>query len=244
MARRSGFDLDLDRFDALARRTPVLANLRPLRAEVAADRAIRLAQYAVLGVGGQHITNDIAYGLHLPTELAESVKLTHGHADPKAVSALEAFPIQPFGEELPSKVQRTDLAHIVHMRVAEMFELIRSFGKRVRYHSCGGVRDILPDLIDIGLEVLTPFQPLARGMEPLALKRDFGRHITFHGGIDMQELLPHGTVQQVRDETRRLLDALNDGGGWIACSSHNLQPDTPPGNIVAMYEVLLGRSLT
>jgi len=129
-------------------------------------------------------------------------------------------------------------------RIAEMFELIRSFGKRVRYHSCGGVRDILPDLIDIGLEVLTPFQPLARGMEPLALKRDFGRHITFHGGIDMQELLPHGTVQQVRDETRRLLDALNDGGGWIACSSHNLQPDTPPGNIVAMYEVLLGRSLT
>lgn len=129
-------------------------------------------------------------------------------------------------------------------RIAEMFALIRSFGKRVRYHSCGGVRDILPDLIDIGLEVLTPFQPLARGMEPLALKRDFGRHLTFHGGIDMQELLPHGTVQQVRDETRRLLDVLNDGGGWIACSSHNLQPDTPPQNIVAMYEVLLGRSLT
>lgn len=88
---------------------------------------------AVLGVGGQHITNDIAYGLHLPTELAESVKLTHGHADPKAVSPLEAFPIQPFGEELPSKVQRTDLAHIVHMRVAEMFEMILKEAKRSGY---------------------------------------------------------------------------------------------------------------
>ncbi|MCZ7540008.1 MAG: cell division protein FtsA [Anaerolineae bacterium] len=88
---------------------------------------------AVLGVGGQHITNDIAYGLHLPTELAESVKLTHGHADPKAVSSLEAFPIQPFGEELPSKVQRTDLAHIVHMRVAEVFEMILKEAKRSGY---------------------------------------------------------------------------------------------------------------
>jgi len=128
-------------------------------------------------------------------------------------------------------------------RVAEMFDLIRSFGKRVRYHSCGGVRDIIPDLIDIGLEVLNPFQPLAAGMEPVALKRDFGKHLTFHGGIDMQELLPHATVQQVRDETKRLLDILNQDGGWIACSSHNLQPDTPPENIVAMYEVLLGRTL-
>lgn len=129
-------------------------------------------------------------------------------------------------------------------RVAEMFDLIRSHGMRVRYHSCGGVRDIIPDLIDIGLEILNPFQPLARGMEPLALKRDFGKHLTFHGGIDMQELLPHGTVQQVREETKRLLDALNVDGGWIACSSHNLQPDTPPQNIVAMYEVLLDKRLT
>ena len=128
-------------------------------------------------------------------------------------------------------------------RVAEMFALIRSFGKRVRYHSCGGVRDIIPDLIDIGLETLNPFQPLAAGMEPVALKRDFGKDLTFHGGIDMQELLPNATVQQVRDETQRLLDILNEDGGWIACSSHNLQPDTPPENIVAMYEVLLGREL-
>lgn len=128
-------------------------------------------------------------------------------------------------------------------RVAEMFDLIRSFGKRVRYHSCGGVRDIIPDLIDIGLETLNPFQPLATGMEPVALKRDFGKDLTFHGGIDMQELLPNASVQQVRDETQRLLDILNEDGGWIACSSHNLQPDTPPENIVAMYEVLLGREL-
>jgi uroporphyrinogen decarboxylase len=128
-------------------------------------------------------------------------------------------------------------------RIGEVFALIRAHGKRVRYHSCGGVRDILPDLIDLGLDILNPVQPLAEGMDPIGLKRDFGRHITLHGGIDMQELLPHATETRVREETRRLLGALNDGGGWIACASHNLQPDTPPANIVAMYEELLGREV-
>ncbi len=88
---------------------------------------------AVIAVGGQHITNDIAAGLHLPAELAEAVKLKYGHADPKAVSQLEAFPIQPFGEDLPSKVQRADLAYIVHARAAEMFELILKEAKRSGY---------------------------------------------------------------------------------------------------------------
>jgi cell division protein FtsA len=88
---------------------------------------------AVIAVGGQHITNDIAAGLHLPAELAEAVKLKYGHSDPKAVSQLEAFPIQPFGEDLPSKVQRADLAFIVHARVAEMFELIVKEAKRSGY---------------------------------------------------------------------------------------------------------------
>ncbi|MBP8974568.1 MAG: cell division protein FtsA [Anaerolineae bacterium] len=116
---------------------------------------------AVLGVGGQHITNDIAYGLHLPTELAESVKLTHGHADPKAVSPLEAFPIQPFGEELPSKVQRTDLAHIVYMRVAEMFELILKEAKRSGYDGLlkagivlTGGSSLLPGIKTVAADVL------------------------------------------------------------------------------------------
>lgn len=88
---------------------------------------------AVIAVGGQHITNDTAAGLHLSSDLAEAVKLKYGHADPKAVSALEAFPIQPFGEELPSKVQRADLAHIINARVAEIFELILKEAKRSGY---------------------------------------------------------------------------------------------------------------
>ena len=128
-------------------------------------------------------------------------------------------------------------------RIGRVFDLIRGYGKVVRYHSCGGVRGILPDLIDLGLQVLNPVQPLATGMEPVALKRDFGRHITLHGGIDMQHLLPRESASRVRDEVRRLADKLGRDGGWIACSSHSLQPDTPPANVVTMYEVLLGRAL-
>lgn len=116
---------------------------------------------AVIAVGGQHVTNDIAHGLHLPFELAEAVKLKYGHADPKAVSPLEAFPIQPFGEELPSKVQRTDLAHIVHARVAEVFELILKEAKRSGYDGLlkagivlTGGSSLLPGIKTVAGEVL------------------------------------------------------------------------------------------
>jgi len=128
-------------------------------------------------------------------------------------------------------------------RMAEFVDLIRSFGKKVRYHSCGGVREIMPDLIDMGVDLLCPVQPLARGMELEGLKRDFGRHITFDGGIDIQDFLPRATPEEVREGTRRIMGFMTEGGGWIAGPSHNLQPDTPPENIVAMYETLLGRAL-
>ncbi|MBN1201659.1 MAG: cell division protein FtsA [Anaerolineae bacterium] len=98
---------------------------------------------AVIAVGGQHITSDIAHGLHLPFELAEAVKLQYGHADPKAVNPLDAFPIQPFGEELPSKVKRADLAFIIHERVAEIFELILKEAKRSGYDGLLGAGIVL-----------------------------------------------------------------------------------------------------
>ncbi|NLE52414.1 MAG: cell division protein FtsA [Chloroflexi bacterium] len=116
---------------------------------------------AVISVGGQHVTNDIAHGLHLPFELAEAVKLEYGHADPKAVSALEAFPIQPFGEELPSKVQRSDLALIVNARVAEIFELVLKEIKRSGYDGLmkagivlTGGSSLLPGMKTIAADVL------------------------------------------------------------------------------------------
>ena len=116
---------------------------------------------AVIAVGGQHVTNDTAHGLHLPFELAEAVKLQYGHADPKAVSPLEAFPIQPFGEELPSKVQRSDLAHIINARVSEVFELILKEAKRSGYDGLlkagivlTGGTSLLPGIKTVASEIL------------------------------------------------------------------------------------------
>ncbi|HVO70739.1 MAG TPA: cell division protein FtsA [Aggregatilineaceae bacterium] len=116
---------------------------------------------AVIAVGGQHVTNDIAHGLHLPQELAEAVKLKYGHADSKAISPLEAFPIQPFGEELPSKVQRSDLVHIINARVAEIFELIFKEAKRSGYDGLlkagivlTGGSSLLPGIKTVAADIL------------------------------------------------------------------------------------------
>lgn len=116
---------------------------------------------AVIAVGGQHVTNDVAHGLRLPLELAEAVKLQYGHAEPKAVSTLEAFPIQPFGEDLPSKVQRADLALIINARIAEIFELILKEIKRSGYDGLmkagivlTGGSSLLPGIKTVAADVL------------------------------------------------------------------------------------------
>ncbi len=106
---------------------------------------------------------------------------------------------------------------------------------KIFMHTCGGVRPFIEDLIEIGLDVLNPIQPHAAGMESAALKRDFGARLSFHGGIDEQHTLPRGTPEEVKAQAQRVLETLSPGGGYILAPAHNLQPDTPPENIVAMY---------
>jgi uroporphyrinogen decarboxylase len=104
-------------------------------------------------------------------------------------------------------------------------------------HSCGNVRPLIPDFIELGVQILNPVHIKATGMEPVALKRDFGDALTFWGGgVDTQDTLPHGTPQQVRDEVRRNIEALAPGGGYVFNTVHNIQADVPVENILAMYE--------
>jgi len=118
----------------------------------------------------------------------------------------------------------------------EMIELIHSFGAFVLFHSCGAIRPFIPDLISLGIDVLDPIQPTGPDMTPESLKADFGDQLSFHGGIDMQQLLPNGTPEQVRREVRRYCDILGRGGGYILAPAHLFQPDVPPENILACYE--------
>jgi uroporphyrinogen decarboxylase len=118
----------------------------------------------------------------------------------------------------------------------EMAECIHSLGGKVVYHSCGAIRPFIPDLIGLGIDVLDPIQPVNPAMAPEPLKADFGDRLTFHGGIDMQHLLPHGSPDEVRAEVRRYCETLGRDGGYILGPAHLFQPDVPPENVLAVYD--------
>jgi uroporphyrinogen decarboxylase len=128
-------------------------------------------------------------------------------------------------------------------RMAAFIRMCKGYGVAVRYHSCGGVRAILPDLIEIGVDILNPVQTLAAGMDPEGLKRDFGDRLTFNGGIDTQALLPYASADEVRRATQRLIEVVGRNGGLILAPSHVFQDDVPIENVVAVYETALGRRL-
>jgi len=118
----------------------------------------------------------------------------------------------------------------------ELVQQAHKHGIYLYLHSCGAVRDLIPRLIAVGVDVLDPLQVGARGMEPAALKREFGARLTFCGGVDLQRLLSRGKPDDVRAGVRDLIRVMAPGGGFILGPTHNLQTDVPIGNIIAMYE--------
>lgn len=107
---------------------------------------------------------------------------------------------------------------------------------KVMLHCCGGVRELLPDLIDAGLDVINPVQITARGMETAQLKKDFGREIVFWGGgCDTQQILPNGTPEEVYAHVKQQLEILSPGGGFVFQQVHNILPEVPVENIIAMF---------
>jgi uroporphyrinogen decarboxylase len=117
-----------------------------------------------------------------------------------------------------------------------MADLARQNGSHVYTHTDGAVREVLPDLIGMGTQILNPVQWVCKGMDRAGLKRDFGDKLIFHGAMDNQHTLPFGTPADVRQEVLDNLATLGRGGGYIIAPCHNIQSITPPENIVAMYE--------
>ena len=122
---------------------------------------------------------------------------------------------------------------------ARIVEAAKAYGIKVMYHSDGALRPLIPELIDLGIDVLNPIQADAKGMEPEGLKADFGDRLCFHGGIDIIRTLPRGTTDDVAHEVRERVRVLGRGGGYILASSHHIQPDTPLQNVLAMYDLSL-----
>jgi uroporphyrinogen decarboxylase len=122
-------------------------------------------------------------------------------------------------------------------------EVRKHYDVEIFFHSCGAISELVPELIEVGVTILDPIQATARGMEFEGLKSRFGGAITFHGGISIQDVLPHGTEEEVRAAVRHAIAVLGKGGGYILAPTHALQTDTPVENIVAMYEEAQGRTI-
>lgn len=120
-------------------------------------------------------------------------------------------------------------------RVARMYDKVKENGKYVMQHSCGDISEIFPDLIEIGLDCYQTFQPEIYDIE--SIKRGFGDKLSFWGGISTQQLLPFASPQKVKEETRRIMDILSKGGGYIAAPTHSMPGDIPVENMLAMIEV-------
>lgn len=116
----------------------------------------------------------------------------------------------------------------------------RKTDAKLFFHGCGATRDLIPDLIDIGFEILNPVQVSARGMDTKELKTQFGKDIVFWGGgVDTQSVLPFGTPQEVVQEVKRRIDDLAPGGGFVFAAVHNIQAQVPPENIIAAFDTAL-----
>jgi uroporphyrinogen decarboxylase len=130
---------------------------------------------------------------------------------------------------------------LIKPRVKILFEtFIKSAPHAKRFfHSDGNVRPLIPDFIEMGVDILNPIHIRAKDMAPAGLKRDFGRDLVFWGGgVDTQGILPNGTPREVKDDVRRNIEALAPGGGYVFNTIHNIQADVPPENLIAMWQAL------
>lgn len=107
---------------------------------------------------------------------------------------------------------------------------------KLMLHSCGSIRRFIPDLIAAGVDIIDPVQPHAAGMDTKELKKDFGDRVTFHGGIDIQEVLPFGSREEIEEEVMKRVSTMGRGGGYILAPAHNVQADVPPENLEILYQ--------
>jgi uroporphyrinogen decarboxylase len=127
---------------------------------------------------------------------------------------------------------------LVKPRHKRLVQYVRSRTQaKIWYHTCGSCAAFIPDLIDNGIDILNPVQISASHMDPVDLKRRFGRDLVFWGGgCDSQHVLPRGTPSEVEENVRRNLEAFMPGGGYVFNSIHNIQGEVPPENIVVMFD--------
>ncbi len=145
-----------------------------------------------------------------------------------------------FGDDLGTQ-QGPVLSPALYRRLVKpyhvrMVRTVKRFNKPLLLHSCGSVSAFIPDFIEAGVDALHPIQVSAKDMDSAWLKREYGRDITFWGGVDTQRVLPTGTPAEVREEVRRRIADLGPGGGYVLGAVHNVQAEVPVENVLAMVQ--------
>jgi uroporphyrinogen decarboxylase len=232
----------------------------PVRYQGLRDRAKKLHEetdYAVilnLGVGPVHQCQFVrGYGTWLEDLLLRPV-FAEALLDPVADILIQIanHALEEAGAYLDLVIYGDDIAtqnatlfrpdlyrRMIKPRHKALADAIKRHGKPILYHSCGSVYALIPDLIEVGIDALNPVQVSAADMVTERLKREYGRELTFWGGIDTHRVLPTGTPAEVREEVKRRIDDLRENGGYVLSAVHNIQPEVPPENVVAMYEAAL-----
>ena len=118
--------------------------------------------------------------------------------------------------------------------MAKLFRMVKDNGVLLFFHSCGNINALIPELIDMGVDVLNPLQPEV--MDVYAIKREYGALLSFYGGIGTQKLLPSGTVQDVKADVREKVRTLGQNGGYLLAPAHAVQADVPVENVLALVE--------
>jgi uroporphyrinogen decarboxylase len=120
----------------------------------------------------------------------------------------------------------------------QLIDLGKEYDLKIMLHSDGNIRNLIPEFIDMGIDILNPIQQVGPDMDPRDLKMEFGKDLCFHGGIDTQGVLPNISVEEVKKEIKEKVEILSQGGGYIVSPTHMLQMDVPLENVITMYEVL------
>ena len=146
-----------------------------------------------------------------------------------------------FGSQRAPLISPETFEKLFAEKKKEFFDMVHSYGARISHHSCGSTRKLIPNFINLGMDALQTIQPQAEGMDPYGLKKDFGSQITFHGAVDVQGWLQKATPGQVKQEINHLMDEVGRSGGYILAPCHNIQPDTPLENVLAIYNAVSER---
>lgn len=146
-----------------------------------------------------------------------------------------------FGSQRGALISAASFDRLFAAKKRELFDLVHSYGAKVSHHCCGSSVELIPRFIEVGMDALQTVQPQAQGMNPYKLKRDFGEHLVLHGAVDVQGWLQRADPVEVEEEVHRLMDEVGRDGGFILGPCHNIQPDTPVENVLALYSAAAHR---